>query len=440
LAGALSSGPAFAQDERVLDEIVALVDNSILLRSDVDGLLFNAVQQGQVEYNNDTWLEALDQLIDQKVMAAHARRDTNITVTDDELTQALDQRIQQMSAQVGGEDRLEEIYGKSVIQIKAELRTEFRDQLLADRLQRGKMETVRTTPSQVRSWYAAIPPDSLPEIPEAVQVSHIVRHPTITDEARSDALDILSTIRDSILVGGASFEEMAALFSDDPGSANQGGRYSSSSLDDFVPEFAAVASRMPVGEISQIFETEFGLHILRVNERRGDVVDLNQILIEFDRGKFDPEPAISYLEGLRDTLLTGAQDFGRIARLHSQDEASASNGGRVLDPRTGRQNLFLESLGPDWRETLFELDVGDISKPDPVQLLDGRRAYHIVWLRERIPEHRLDLDTDYAMVEEFALRDLQARVLRGWLDGLRESVYIDIRVDTAQAATSPSGS
>ncbi len=421
-------GAAVGQTRPVLDEIVAVVDGEILLRSDVNGLVFNAVQQGAAEYSDELWFEALNQLVDTKVLAAHAKRDTNYTVTDEQIDQMLDQRIDAMSAQVGSQERLEEVYGKTVTQIRAELRTEFRDQMLADQFQRSHLQQIRTTPTEVREWFSRIPTDSLPTLPEAVQISHIVRYPEVTDQARDDAREILQTIRDSILVGGASFEEMAKLFSDDPGSASRGGQYQGAKISDFVPEFASVASRIVPGEVSQIFETEFGLHILRVNERRGDVVDLNQILISFDPRKFDPTGAIEFLTALKDSIETYDLSFALMARDNSEDESSANRGGRVLDPRTFEKNLYLESLGPRWQALLAVLEPGEISEPAEVDLLDGRRAYHIVKLHARIPSHRVDITTDYEMVQTLALRDKQAIEMRRWLDELRESVYVQIRV------------
>ena len=420
---------AAAQDDKILDEVVAVVDSKILLRSDVNGLVFNAVQQTRSALTDELWYDALTQLIDQKVMAVHAKRDTNLAVTDDQLNQVLDQRIDAMSAQVGGRIRLEEIYGKTVTEIRAELRDEFRDQLLAEQFQNSHLRTIRITPSEVRKWFSKIPVDSLPVLPEAVRISHIVRYPAVTESARSDARDVLATIRDSIVTGGALFEEMARLFSDDPGSASRGGRYQGSKISDFVPEFAAVASRTPIGEVSQIFETEFGLHILRVNERRGDVVDLNQILIKFDPRKFDPSDAIDFLSALRDSTLTNDLSFARMARLHSEDESSQKRGGQVFDPRTGEKNLYLQSLGPRWQQTISVLNGGEISEPSEVELMDGRRAYHIVLLHERIPSHRVNLETDYQMVKELALREKQAAEMREWLDKLRETVYVKVLVE-----------
>ncbi len=423
----LLSIPALAQDGNVLDEIVANVGGEIILRSEVDGFVMGLIQQQKgLAYSEDLWNDALNQLINEQVLAIHAKRDTTIQVTDDQLEQTLDQRIEQMSRQIGGQSKLEEFYGKSVVELKADLREDFRNQLMADQFRSRKLRDIRVTPSEVEEWFNQFPTDSLPTFPDVVRVAHIVRFPKVTEAARRQASEIISAIRDSILVGGASFEEMARLFSDDPGSASNGGRYESMRLKDVVPEFAAMAARANIGEISPVFETQFGLHILRVNSRLGDVIDYNHILIAFDASKADPQPAIDYLTAVRDSILTYKIPFELMAKRHSEEKSSALLGGRVTDPRTGERDLFINALGPRWKSLLLNMKVGDISEPAEVDLLDGRRAYHIVLLQRMTPEHRVDIQTDYELIEQYALRDKQNRTLNAWLKELRKSVYIEV--------------
>ena len=426
---------ATGQDgERTIDEIVAVVGDNILLRSEVNGYVFNLMQQQQQPYSDQLWFSALDNLINQKVLAEHASRDTTIEVTDEQVDQLLDQRVEQLIGQVGGQAEVEELYGKSIIQIKDDLRDDFRDQLLAEQFQSRKLQKIRVTPSEVRSWFSEFPVDSLPVLPEAVRISHIVRFPEVTDEAREDANLILTAIRDSIVTAGADFGEMAQSFSDDPGSASRGGRYQSSRLDDFVPEFAAVASRIEPGEVSEIFETQFGLHILRVNERRGDLVDLNQILIQFDRRKFDATGAIDLLTTLKDSVENSGADFAGLAKEFSEESFSAVRGGRVADPRNLDRNLYVEALGPTWSRTLITMEEGEISDPAEVELLDGQRGFHIILLEDRIPEHKVSLETDYALVENLVLREKQASELEKWFVELRKDVYVDMKIDVPATA------
>ncbi len=419
--------PASGQQGRIIDEIAAIVDDDILLRSDVNGFVFNVMQQQQLQFSEELWFEALDNLISQKVLAAHARRDTTLEVLPEELTAMLDDRVAQMAGQIGGQAKLEELYGKTIAQIKSDLRPDFEDQILAERFQGIQLQKIKITPKEVERWFNAIPQDSLPTVPETVRLAHIVRFPDVTERARQSARAVLNTIRDSILVGGASFEDMARDFSQDPGSASSGGRYSDVRIDVFVPEFAAVATRTGAGEVSEVFETEYGLHILRVNSRRGDVIDLNQILIQFDSDQFDPTEAVDLLAAVRDSIVTGARTFGAMAKEYSEEQSSAVDGGRVTDPRTGDRNLVYDALGPLWKVNIAGLEVGDISEPGETQLLDSRNAYHIVQLLARVPEHRVSLATDYELIRSFALREKQAREMERWITKLREDVFVEVR-------------
>lgn len=424
----LVASPAAAQQSEVVDEIVAVVGDEIVLQSEVDAMLANLVRQNpQASFSDEMWMTALDQIINQHVMTVVAKRDTNITVSQEQVDQSLEQRIDQMIQQVGGQARLEELYGKSLVRIRAEIRDDFRDQLLAEQLQQTKMRDIRITPSEVREWFAQFPTDSLPTIPDLVRVSHIVRYPEVTEDAKAEAREIITAIRDSIVTGGGSFEELARQFSEDPGSAPSGGRIENTNLGDLVPEFAAVASRIPVGQVSQVFESPFGYHILRVNERRGEIIDFNHILVRIDDTNIDPTPTIDYLSAVRDSIVNQNMPFAVMAKRHSQDERSAQLGGRVIDPQTGERDLLLENLGALWQATLDTMEVGEISEPARVELESDRQAYHIVQLQRRTPEHQVDLDTDFERIEQYALQEKRARVLQQWINQLRDQVYVDLR-------------
>ncbi|MFT7551275.1 MAG: peptidyl-prolyl cis-trans isomerase SurA [Rhodothermales bacterium] len=428
--------PVSAQDQPVVDEIVAVVADQILLRSEVDAVVFGLMRQQSLQFSDLLWASALQQLVDEKVLLIHARRDTTLIVSDDQVFQMLDQRIGAMSAQVGGQSKLEEAYGKTVVEIKAELQEDFREQLLADQFRNRKVQQIKVTPTDVQRFFRQFPTDSLPTLPEAVRVSHIVRYPAVTDDSREETREILTAIRDSVINKPETFEEWAANFSEDQGSAENGGRYESMALSEMVPEFAAVASRAAPDIVSGIFETEFGLHFLRVNSRRGDEVDYNHILIQFDESKSDPQVAIDFLSAVGDSLGSGAVTFATAARRHSEDQRSAGQGGRVIDPQSGERDLFVENLGPFWQQALRDLAVDSLSAPHEVELTNGRRAYHIVHLQRRTPPHQVSIDTDYAFIEQYALRQKQAEVMTAWLIKLRRDVYIDFRVELPSATAS----
>ena len=423
-------GPSAHAQGRTLNRIAAVVGDDIVLTSEVDQLVRQQTQQQQRSYSDELWMQALEQLIDQKLLAEKARRDTTLNVSDEQVSQGLDRRIEQMASRAGGTEQLEQIYGKSMLEIKEQFRSDFRSQMLAQRLRQRRMQNIDITPSEVRQWFEEIPTDSLPNLPETVRLSHVVRYPQPSDEAQAEAEALLTSIRDSITSGEASFEEMARQFSDDSGTASSGGDLGAVNLDQLVPEFAAVATRTPEGEVSQVFynQNQQGYHILRVNSRSGSTVDLNHILIEVESDQSAAERAKSYLSRVRDSIVNHDKSFELMARRHSEESRSAENGGRVTDPQSGARDLVLENLNPTWRRTIRELDVGEISQPTEVQLLSGDQAYHIVRLGDRTPAHRANLEQDYDRLRQLALRDKRSREMQKWIDQLRDEVYVDVRV------------
>ena len=430
----LLPGRAAAQNQDVVDEIVAVVGDQIILQSDVTGLAMNFANRSGTSYNQQLWNQALQELISQNILSVQAERDTTITVTPEQVTQALDRRIAMMAQQVGGEQQLEANFGKSITQIKATLRSDFRRQLLAQQLRSRKLQKVEITPTEVRTFFEEVPGDSLPEMPDMVRVSHIVRYPQASESVRQQTIDRLNTLRDSILQTDATFEEMARQYSEDPGSASSGGRIQGVTLDALVPEFAAVASRLEPGTISQVFRTTYGYHIMRVNERSGDVVDFNHILLSIDETRIDPSETVKFLSSVRDTLQTTDIPFEVMARRHSEEEVSAAQGGHVVNPQTGERAISLEALGSSWISTIENLEEDQISEPTRVQLLNGRSAYHIVQLNEFIPAHQMSLETDYSRIQQIALQRKQQRVLEQWINKLREDVYVDVKVDVGDVS------
>jgi peptidyl-prolyl cis-trans isomerase SurA len=315
-----------------------------------------------------------------------------------------------------------------MFQIRDELRDGVREQLLTNTFQQAKLQTVKVTPSEVRAWFNEFPTDSLPTLPEIVRVAHIVKLPELNPEAKQEAMDLITTIRDSIIQTDATIEELAK-FSDDPGSAQQGGRISNIKLSELVPEFGAIASRLEPGTLSEPFETSFGLHIMRLNSRVGDVIDFNHILIQIDDSKVNLEPARKALVHLRDSLINNSIPFERMAKAHSDEPRSAAQGGFVTDPQSGERDLVLEALGPSWQSTLRNLKQGEISEPEETELLDGRKAMHIVMLQKRVPEHVVNLSTDYERIEQLVTQEKRGRMRQQWLQQLRKDVYIKMLVD-----------
>lgn len=429
-ASAQTATPPVAPGTR-LDGIAAVVADQIVLYSEVDALAQQAA--GGRPITDDLWSRALDRLVDQRVVIAQARQDTTLNVTDDVVQQQVDRQIAQLTAQVGGQAALEAAYGRPVAQIRASLRDDVRDEILLQQYQGRRIREVTVTPGEVRGWFDRIPAAERPLVPELVRVAHVVKVPAPNDAAKAEARAFAQTLRDSITQDRATIEELANRYSDDPGNtgpdgAKRGGRYDNFRLGDLVPEFSAAAAALEPGQFSQVFESPFGFHVLRLNERVGDRISFNHILIEVPTGEDETVQAREALAVLRDSVEAGVP-FEAIARRHSEDPYSASRGGFVSDPQSGQRDLNLAGLGEQWKATLDGLEVGEMSEPRPVRLLDGTEAYHFVLLQKRTPPHRLSVEDDYALLSQYALQEKQQTELQAWVGELRDRAYVSIKAD-----------
>lgn len=420
----------------VLDEVAATVGNRVVLRTEVEAVALQRTRGAAP--SDDVWRASLRDLVDQAVLATVAERDTTIQITPEQVNLAVENRLNAIAQQVGGMEALERAYGRSVTRIREDLRTTFRDQMLAQEIRQRRMRGLRIPPSEVATWFRRIPTDSLPTIPALVRIAHVARFAEPPESVVNEARDIVAALRDSVNAGKGTFEEYATQYSEDRGSAEQGGRIAGVRLRDLVPEFAAVAARQTLGEISAPFRTVFGYHILRVNDRRGDVVDFSHILISIDNSRSDPAPAVAFLNTVRDSVVTMGLPFELMARRHSEDAASSALGGRIVDPQTRGRDLVAEDLREQFGALVDTLAVGTVSAPLEFASRDGRRGVHIVLVQSRTDAHTVTLEQDYARIEEIALQEKQEREMRTYLDQLRRQVFIEYRGKARElVATTP---
>lgn len=435
----IGTGSALSQQKQVADRIVAVVNDRIILKSDVDAEVRQYLQQSQannqqVSFSKDLWYSALQSMVDSQVMLEQAEIDS-VIVSDEMVNRAMDNRINQMVQQAGSEEALERALGNSIIQIRAEFRDQFREQMTTQQLQQQKMSSVEITRPEVRNFFDDIPENQLPTIPEQVELSQIVVIPPELEDARDEALRKAEALRDSIVVHGKNFEELARKYSDGP-SASRGGLLPMMPLGDLVANYSAAASALDPGEISQVVRTDFGYHVIRLNERQGDNIETNHILIQVDEAGVDEDFAINKLEALKDSVLNHGASFRELARKHSEDETTSSMGGRIMNMQTGERKMALSDLEPSlYRIALLLDEPGEISEPRPFTTpRNQKRAFRIVWLDAHYPEHVANLEDDYNRIREIALQRKQMREMNDWLEDLREKIYVDIRIDMPESA------
>ncbi len=428
-----------AQQGKVLDQIVAIVNNHIILKSDVDSVLAQYMQQRQqgqqIQFHKSMWYQSLESEIDKYVLLEKAKIDS-VTVTDQEVDKALNQRIDQMEKQAGGEKALENYFGKSIIELKSQWRELYRQDAIVNKVRQTELGKIDISRAEVINFYNSIPKDSLPDIPESVKLAQIVRIPPPDKDAKQAAYKLASELRDSIVVDHKNFEDLAKRWSQGP-SAKYGGHIGLINVKDLVPEYAAAAAALQPGEISQVVKSPFGYHVIRLNKRVGDKIDTDQILIKIDSDRRDDQLSIDFLNQIRDSVITGGKSFSDMAKKYSDDQATAPTGGELMDPQTGNQYLALTKLDPSLYRIVLLLDKkGAISEPKPytIQNPEEEKAYRIVQLKDRIKEHQANLQEDFDLIKNYALQEKQMKEMSKWMQSLRKQVYVEYKIPVPKHA------
>jgi peptidyl-prolyl cis-trans isomerase SurA len=425
----LASFEAFAQ-RKPADRIVAVVNGHIVLKSEVDAQVRMILQSQRMPFSKELWFDVMESVVDNLVLVEKAKIDS-VIVSDSEVDRTLEQRIKMQVQEFGSEEALIEAYGKSIAQLKMEYRERFKQEMTAQRVRQKKMDEIKITRPEVKAFFDRIPRDSLPIIPESVELAQIVVIAPPAADARDRAFKLASALRDSILNHGKSLEELADEYGYSPAGKN-GGYLPMMPLSDLVPEYSAAASALEPGGISQVVETQFGFHVIRLNKRVGDKIETNHILIPVSREVVDDDFAIAKLTAIRDSILTGKKTFQEMAKRHSEDKYSAQAGGRMMDMETGERMMPINRMDPAlYRVVLLMEKPGDITEPKPFNL-EGpvvKKAYRIIKLLKRVDEHRANLEQDYDLIQRFALQQKQMLELKKWLKKLRENdIYVELKV------------
>lgn len=405
----------FAQ--QLVESIAAIVDKEIILRSEVEQFTQNYILQnrlkirpGSEEYNQ-LRKKMLEGLIEQKLLLAKAEADT-VKVDDQMLDQRVEERIKYMVEQVGSQDKLEEIFGSSISQIRKDTRKLIKEQMLVEQVRAMRFRDVKVSRREVEEFYKMYK-DSLPTRPATVDISHILKVIKPSEEAQLKAYRkaemVLQKLKD-----GEDFAKLAKLYSEDPASAKRGGDLGFTQRGDLVPEYEAIAFNLKDGEISDIVQTQFGFHIIQLIERRGERIHTRHILIQVKPTEEDEKRIVEQLKEIRQKILDGA-DFSEMALKYSDDENVTKDKGHL--------GVFeLDKLQiPQFRQVLANMKPGEISEPFKTDY-----GYHIVKLNAREEAHKLTLENDWEQIEQMALNFKMQKEYQKWLAQLRKEIFVKI--------------
>ena len=397
---------------KTVDGVVAVVGGDIILKSNIDEQydVFNRQNFGE----NISYCGVFEELLFQKLLIHHAEIDS-VTVGEDEVESNMDRRIEQLIQQMGDQKKLEEFYGKSVVEIKEEMRILIREQLTAQRMQMTVVEGIEVTPSEVREFYERLPEDSIPLINAEVELRQIVKYPEISKEAQQEVIDKLIGLKDRI-ENGTSFSSMAILYSEDPGSNKKGGEYKAIQRGVFVKEFEAIAFNLKKGQISDPFKTEFGYHIVQLLEKRGEELDLRHILIKPKLTQENLQEAKAYLDSVVIGISSGEMTFDEAAMKYSEDEQTKFNGGQMSNFESGNNKFEVSQLDRGLFAVINVMSEDEISAPNFYQSQDQREAFRIVRVDAKYAPHKANLDLDFTRIKGFALQEKQGRLVQEWKD------------------------
>jgi peptidyl-prolyl cis-trans isomerase SurA len=417
-------------NENIIDRIVAVVATNPILQSELE-TQYQQMLSDQSPVNEHTRCDLLEELLYQKLLLAQAQKDS-LDVSEAQIDQELDRRIEYFVKQFGSEEKFTEFYGKSIEDFKADLRDNVRDLLLAQQQQSKITADITVTPNDVKTYYNSIPEDSIPLINAEVEVGQIVKRPKITAEAKKEAKEKIQKIHDRILSGESTFSAMAALYSQDPGSASKGGLYEHIQRGQFVPEWDAMAFKIKPNEISEVFETVYGYFIIQLIERRGDEVDARSLLIAPKEDVTDLVKAKQSLDSIYTKLSADTIPFSDAAAKYSDDEESKNSGGLIINPFNGTSRFEMDQIGQYDQTVAFAIDklkVGEMTKPMPMTTHDGKQAYRVVYLKTRTAPHKANLKDDYQKIQAVALAKKQQEAINVWIKKKAGNTYIHLADD-----------
>jgi peptidyl-prolyl cis-trans isomerase SurA len=417
-----------AQKNPNLDKVVAVVGNNIILLSELNQQYAIYLNQGNPA---DTKAKCyfLQQMLVQKLLKQQAEIDS-IVVEEKQVDEELDKRMRYQINRMGGQERLEQFLQKSVLQYKDEMRPDVREGLVAQKMQQKITEHTQVTPLEVQQYFNSYPKDSLPDIGAEVEVGEIVLNPKLTKAEKQRYYDKLDAIRLRVK-SGEDFAFLAKTYSEDPGSASEGGDYGFIDRQTMVKEFTAWAFKLKAGEMSPVFETEYGYHILQVLERRGEQSHVRHILIRPQNTPQSLERTKLKADSVYQDIITKKLPFATAASLYSDNKETQYSGGMMLyaDNQTARTTFIpVEKLDPAVFVVIDTMKVGSVSKP--VQFHDaqtGKEGYKIFFLKSKIPPHKGSLEQDYPKFKEQAQREKESKVMSKWFEKRKENTYI--RVD-----------
>ncbi len=411
-----------AQEEgKVIDKVIAVIGDNIILKSDLEAQIVSIRAQG-VLIDDKARCEMLEELLFQKLLLHQAELDS-VTVTESEVESEIDRRMNYFIAQIGSEKKLEQYYKKSILEIKEEFRIIVKEQMISQRMQAKITASLLVTPKEVKAYFNELDKDSIPLIESEVEYAHILINAKESDAEKEEAKNKINSLRERI-INGEEFSTLAILYSEDEGSAKNGGELGFMGRAELVPEFSVVAFKLKTKAVSEIVETEYGYHIMQLIERRGQKMNVRHLLIKVNIGDEQVKKAKNLADSVYQLLNTDTLTFEQLAEIYSDDKQTQKSKGLVVNPQTGTSLFNIDQVNPQVFYTIDKMKPGEIFPPVPSQSSGGKKGYRILKLITKTEPHKASLETDYSKIQDAALISKQNIEVKKWIAGKISQTYI----------------
>lgn len=420
IAGCVS----FGQTHKVVaDKIVGVVGDKIILQSDIRNAILDAQRQGQqVPENADCMI--MSQALAQKALVLYAEIDS-LAVSDEEIEAQLDNQVRGFINMYGSKDALEQIAGRTVYQIKEDFRQSFKERKQAELMRNKIVSNVKITPNEVKAYFDQIPVDKLPFYESEVEVGEIIIYPKASRDLELLAIDELNDMKKQVESGTKKFETLASLYTDDPGSKQTGGMYNINRTEKtWDPAFLANAFRLREGQISPVFKSKFGYHIIQMVSRAGDDATVRHILKIPSITDTEVNDVVNKLDSVRNRINANEISFGEAVARYSESEDSKFTGG--MRQCSNGTYCTIDQLDKDLVLNLKDLKPGEVSKPIVYADERGKKAVRLVYLKTRTEPHRENLKDDYNRIADRAIEEKKNEAIEKWFKSKIPTFYLNI--------------
>lgn len=422
----LVAGSTVYGQDNVIDEVVWVVGDEAILKSDIEEARMNAQYEGR-KFDGDPYCIIPEELATQKLFLHQAILDS-INVSESEVIQRVEMMTNQYIQMMGSKEKMEEYFNKTSTQIREAMRENVRDGLTVQKMQQKLVGEIKVIPAEVRRYFKNIPQDSIPYIPTQVEVQIITLQPKIPIAEIEDVKKKLREYTDRINKGEMDFSTLALLYSEDKGSAMRGGEIGFKGRGELVPEYANVAFNLQdTKKVSKIVESEFGFHIIQLIEKRGDRINTRHILIKPKVAAKDLSFATLKLDSIADDIRKEKFSFDEAASVISQDKETRNNHGLMPNPTTNTSKFEMQQLPQEIAKVVDKLNVGEISKAFTlVNEKDGKEVCAIVKLKTRINGHKATITDDYQQLKDIVIEKRREEMLHKWILEKQKHTYVRI--------------